>query len=83
MVAMADGEFNEPEQRFIEQQIADWEGLTDADRTRLHAHMRLMVIEPVTMVSLKKIQVLSKGERDAISEIHGEPCEYGRRDHAG
>ncbi|MBK7384312.1 MAG: TerB N-terminal domain-containing protein [Flavobacteriales bacterium] len=54
MVAMADGEFNEPEQRFIEQQIADWEGLTDADRTRLHAHMRLMVIELVTMVSLKK-----------------------------
>ena len=68
MVAMADGEFSEPEQRFIEQQIASWEGLTEADRVRLHAHMRLMVIEPVTIGSLKKrITELSKESRETIA----------------
>jgi tellurite resistance protein len=68
MVAMADGEFNELEQKFIEQQIAAWEGLNDADRARLHAHMRLMVIDPVTIGSLKKkIQELSKEARGTIA----------------
>lgn len=68
IVAVADGEFSEPEQRFIEQQIASWEGLTEADRVRLHAHMRLMVIEPVTIGSLKKrITELSREAREAIA----------------
>lgn len=68
MVAMADGEFNEQEQMFIEQQIAAWSGLTDADRIRLHAHMKLMVVAPGTMSSLKKrIQELGKEARESIA----------------
>lgn len=68
MVAMADGEYSQHERQYIEQQIAAWQGLTEADRIRLHAHMKLMVINPLSLSSLKKkIGELSKKARETIA----------------
>lgn len=66
MVAMADGEFTEQEQQFIEKQIAAWSDLTEADRIRLHAHMKLMVVDPVTLGSLKK-RILGLGKEERVT----------------
>ncbi|HMN06816.1 MAG TPA: TerB N-terminal domain-containing protein [Flavobacteriales bacterium] len=68
MVAMADGDFSVQEQNLIEQQIASWDGLKDADRIRLQAHLKLVTVHPMSLGSLKKrIEQLSSEERERVA----------------
>lgn len=53
-VAHADGEFSEREVDHLQDQIRAWTHLTSAHIRRLLAHLRLLVMQPVSLASLKK-----------------------------
>jgi len=54
VVATADGEFSAKEMAHLRQQILSWTHLTPGHLRRLLAHLRLLVIAPATLPSLKK-----------------------------
>ncbi|WP_267225825.1 TerB N-terminal domain-containing protein [Dyella silvae] len=52
--AHADGEFSADEEQHLLQEIGSWRQLTEAQRRRLGAHLRLLTAAPVAISSLKK-----------------------------
>ncbi len=53
-VATADGEFSSKEETHLREQVQSWTHLTPNHLRRLIAHLRLLTVVPVSLVSLKK-----------------------------
>lgn len=67
-LANADGDFSQAEVKHLSDQINAWHHLTPAHRERLLAHLKLLVIAPVSLTSLKKkIELLDVPSKEAIA----------------
>jgi hypothetical protein len=67
-MAMADGDFHAKEAEHLRVEIDRWTHLNDAERTRLHAHLRWLITAPPTLASLKKkLEPLSLPARQTIA----------------
>jgi uncharacterized tellurite resistance protein B-like protein len=67
-VATADGEFGTQEMRLLRTQIQDWSHLTPGQHHRLLAHLRLLIVAPVSLASLKKkLEPLDIQAKEAIA----------------
>lgn len=67
-VAMADGEFSASEMSLLRGQIQSWSHLTPNHLRRLLAHLRLLMIAPPSLASLKKkLEPLDVTARDSIA----------------
>jgi tellurite resistance protein len=69
-VAGADGETSEAEKTLLMQQMEEWLSLTESERRRLHAHLRLLLVEPPKLTGLKKrIEGLDTAAREAVADF--------------
>lgn len=69
-LAMADGTFHAKEAEHLRDEIEGWTHLTQAERTRLHAHLHWLTSAPPTLASLKKkLEPLSIAAREAIATV--------------
>jgi uncharacterized tellurite resistance protein B-like protein len=69
-VATADGEFGESETRHLQNQIQAWMHLTPGHQQRLSAHLKLLVLRPVSLTSLKKrLDPLPSNSKEAIASF--------------
>lgn len=67
-VATADGEFSPQEVGHLREQVQSWTHLTPNHIRRLLAHLRLLMLQPVSLASLKKkLEPLDAGAREAIA----------------
>lgn len=67
-VALADGSFSAKEEDHLASEIRQWSHLTDAHRTRLHAHLRWLTMTPMTLAGLKKkLEPLGLQAREVIA----------------
>lgn len=67
-MAMADGDFHAKEAEHLRTEIERWTHLTQAEQTRLHAHLHWLSSGPPTLASLKKrLEPLSLAAREAIA----------------
>ncbi|MDP2200821.1 MAG: TerB N-terminal domain-containing protein [Methylicorpusculum sp.] len=67
-VAAADGQFSATEIIHLSQEVKSWSHLTPNDRCRLLAHLRLLVVTPVSMASMKKkLEPLDASTRESIA----------------
>src|SRR3546814_1772204 len=53
-IAAADGDFCAKEIVHLQQQVRSWTHLTPVQQRRLMAHLRLLIVTPVSVTSLKK-----------------------------
>jgi tellurite resistance protein len=66
-VAMADGEVSSAEEEHVEARLASCLPLAPAERVRLHARLKWLLLNPPTMTALKKrVAVLSEEEKQTI-----------------
>ena len=69
-VASSDGEFGESETRHLQSQIQAWTHLTPGHQLRLSAHLKLLVVTPVSLASLKKrLDPLPIDSKEAIASF--------------
>lgn len=67
-IAAADGDFNVGEISHLRQQIQSWSHLSEAQSRRLMAHLRLLILEPISLASLKKkIAELDEATRETLA----------------
>lgn len=67
-VASADGEFNVKEMSHLREQTQAWTHLTPNHLRRLLAHLRLLMVAPVTLTSLKKkLEPLEPSAKETIA----------------
>jgi tellurite resistance protein len=67
-VASADGEFNVKEMSHLREQTQAWTHLTPNHLRRLLAHLRLLMVAPVTLTSLKKkLEPLESSAKETIA----------------
>lgn len=67
-VASADGEFNVKEMSHLRQQAQAWTHLTPNHLRRLMAHLRLLMVAPVSLTSLKKkLEPLEASAKETIA----------------
>lgn len=67
-VATADGDFTAQEMSHLREQVQSWTHLTPNHVRRLLAHLRLLMVEPVSLTSLKKkLEPLDAAAREAIA----------------
>lgn len=67
-IAAADGDFNVGEISHLRQQIQSWSHLSEAQSRRLMAHLRLLILEPISVASLKKkIAELDEVTRETLA----------------
>lgn len=67
-IAAADGDFNVREISHLRQQIQSWSHLSEAQSRRLMAHLRLLILEPISVASLKKkIAELDEATRETLA----------------
>lgn len=67
-IAAADGDFNVKEISHLRQQIQSWSHLNEAQSRRLMAHLRLLILEPISVASLKKkIADLDEATRETLA----------------
>lgn len=67
-VASADGEFNVKEMSHLREQTQAWTHLTPKHLRRLLAHLRLLMVAPVTLTSLKKkLEPLEPSAKETIA----------------
>lgn len=70
MAAHADGEVSAHELMSLTKQINAWTHLSDTQRKRLRAHLRLGIDQPATLASLKKkLEPLAEDARHAICRL--------------
>ena len=66
-VAWADGTVPEAEQNFILGQFHEWLDFSAAERTRLNAHLRVLLSQPPKLTGLtKRIETLSRPARESL-----------------
>ncbi|WP_442782731.1 TerB N-terminal domain-containing protein [Collimonas fungivorans] len=69
-VAAADGDFSAPELRYLNAQIESWLQFSVPIQKRLKARVRLLMVAPVSLASLKKkIEPLSSTTREAVASF--------------
>jgi uncharacterized tellurite resistance protein B-like protein len=69
-VAAADGEVAEAERALLVKQMEQWLSLTESERRRLQAHLRLLLLEPPKLTGLKKrIESLDAAAREAVADF--------------
>lgn len=69
-VALADGDASGPELLHLSQQIGSWTHLSVAHRKRLKAHLRLGIMQPATLASLKgKLESLAADAKRTIAKF--------------
>lgn len=67
-VAAADGTFSEVELAHLRTQVFSWKHLSEAQVSRLLAHLRLLVAEPASLPALKKkIEPLDAAGKESIA----------------
>lgn len=67
-VAQSDGAFSAHELEHLSREIESWTHLSEGDRRRLHAHLELLALAPLSLAALrKKLDPLSEGIKDAIA----------------
>lgn len=67
-VAQSDGAFSAHELEHLSREIESWTHLSEGDRRRLHAHLELLALAPLSLPALrKKLDPLSEGIKDAIA----------------
>lgn len=67
-VASADGEFSAAEISHLNQEIKSWSHLTPTHLCRLMAHLRLLVVTPISLTSIKKkLEPLDISARESIA----------------
>jgi uncharacterized tellurite resistance protein B-like protein len=67
-VAAADGNFCATEITHLSQEVRSWSHLTPNHRCRLMAHLRLLIVAPVSLASMKKkLEPLDVSTREAIA----------------
>ncbi|MDP3280294.1 MAG: TerB N-terminal domain-containing protein [Nitrosomonas sp.] len=67
-VASADGEFCAAEINHLNQEVKSWSHLTPNHLCRLMAHLRLLVVAPVSLTSMKKkLEPLDVSARESIA----------------
>ncbi|MFA6094304.1 MAG: TerB N-terminal domain-containing protein [Candidatus Paceibacterota bacterium] len=67
-VAVADGEFSASELNHLSDEVRSWSHLLPNHISRLLAHLRLLVTEPVSLTSLKKkLEPLDVSTRESIA----------------
>jgi uncharacterized tellurite resistance protein B-like protein len=67
-VAVADGEFSTNELNHLSDEVRSWSHLTPNHISRLLAHLRLLVMAPVSLTSLKKkLEPLDVSTRESIA----------------
>ena len=69
-VAMADGVPSDVEKGLMTRQLEEWLHLSESERRRLHAFMRLVLAAPPKLNGIKsKVEALDKAQRDAIGDF--------------
>lgn len=69
-VAAADGEVAEAERVLLMKQMEEFLSLTESERRRLHAHLRLLLLEPPKLTGLKKrIESLDSASREVVADF--------------
>ena len=69
-VAMADGIPSDVEKGLMTRQLEEWLHLSESERRRLHAFMRLVLVLPPKLSGIKgKVEALDKAQRDAIGDF--------------
>jgi uncharacterized tellurite resistance protein B-like protein len=69
-VATADGDVAEAERTLLMKQMEKFLSLTESERRRLHAHLRLLLLEPPKLTGLKKrIESLDSTSREAVADF--------------
>lgn len=69
-VASADGDFGEHELEHLREQVQTWSYLTPGESARMLAHLRLLVVEPVSLASLKKrLELLDVESKETIAAL--------------
>ncbi|MGH8161175.1 MAG: TerB N-terminal domain-containing protein [Gammaproteobacteria bacterium] len=67
-LAHADGDFSGPEVEHLRAKVNDWLELTPAERTRLRAHIQLLVVVPPAITTLKrKLEPLDAAARQTLA----------------
>lgn len=67
-LAQADGDFSEQEAAQLRGKIDGWQNLTDADRCRLHAYLRLLKANPPTLTAVRrKLEPLDSTARNTVA----------------
>lgn len=67
-LAQADGDFSEQEAAQLRAKIDGWQNLTDADRRRLHAYLRLLRAEPPTLTAVRRrLEPLDSAARNTVA----------------
>lgn len=69
-VAKADGSISGDEIRFLTQHIETWPDLSATQRARLKARLRLVMVQPLSLASLKsKVQQLDEANRLNVAKL--------------
>lgn len=69
-VAMADGSAGEAERALLAQQVTHWPNLTESERRRLQALLRLLFLQGPKLAGLrKKIELLQPTVREAVGDF--------------
>ncbi len=67
-VAAADGEFSAGEMALLRKQVLSWEHLSERSSRRLLAHLRLLMLAPVSLNSLKrKLEPLDASAKETLA----------------
>jgi len=67
-VAAADGDFSPAEMGLLHRQVQSWGHLSEGHNRRLLAHLRLLMLAPVSWASLKrKLELLDSNAKDALA----------------
>ena len=67
-VAAADGEFSAGEMALLRKQVLSWEHLSERSSRRLLAHLRLLMLAPVSLTSLKrKLEPLDASAKETLA----------------
>src|SRR3546814_20041645 len=78
-IAAADGALCAKEIVHLQQQVRSWTHLTPVQQRRLMAHLRLLIVTPVSVTSLKKkLEPLGLPARETIGRAswRGRGCPY-------
>jgi uncharacterized tellurite resistance protein B-like protein len=69
-VMAADGEVADSEKNLLMRQLEEWLHLDNAERQRLHAHLRFLMAQPPKLTGLKaKIDMLDGAARAAVADF--------------
>lgn len=67
-VAVADGQFSPAEVAILRRQVHSWAHLSEGHRQRLMAHLRLLILAPVSLASLKrKLEPLGRDAKKTLA----------------